>query len=286
MQHDILDAITQDEINLELLICTDVLKLESLHFGLWNDDEHLTLSNLRAAQARYTKHLIAQIPGGVQTVLDVGCGVGDVARGLARAGYAVTAISPDRNHEKYVNGTENGSVAFHNVRFEAFDHEETFDLILMSESQNYFDADIGFRQCRRFLREGGHLIVSGMLKKYGATAFEQMTNVEEDYLEKARRHSFQMTASTDITERVLPTMELARRAYSDYLQPATKVAELYWERTSKLKRALIRLFFRREAERLSSIRAYYEDYIDPETFRRNVRYVTKRFVYAPGNLQG
>ena len=282
MASDILDAITQDGINLELLICTDILKLNSLHFGLWNGEEDLSLSNLRVAQARYTENLIALIPDGLGTILDVGCGIGDVARELANRGHAVTAISPDGNHGPYVDAPDN---TFHKKRFEELDLDERFDAVLMSESQNYFDADIGFRQCVSHLRRGGYLIVCGMFKKTGAAAFDQMPNLEASYVEKAAQYGLSLIDSTDITEQVLPTMKLANRVYRDHVLPAQRILELYWKRTSRLKRYLIHIYFRKEIERLQLIRSYYEDYIDPEIFRQNVRYLTQRYVYDSDTSQ-
>src|SRR5258705_11932953 len=151
MKTDITRYIELDNLDLELFICSDILKLNSLHYGYWTNGEELTLENVRKAQARYTEKLISTIPPGVSTVLDVGCGIGDNARALAASGYRVTALSPDKNHQKYFENGNGHHIAFHNQRFEDFHANQSFDLILMSESQNYFQADMAFRQCRNLL---------------------------------------------------------------------------------------------------------------------------------------
>ena len=97
-----------DGLDLELFFCTEILKLHSLHYGYWEKGEKpteggkkLTLEWLRDAQQKYTDILVEAIPKSVKSILDVGCGIGDVSRALSKLEYDVTAISPDRNHVKY-----------------------------------------------------------------------------------------------------------------------------------------------------------------------------------------
>ncbi|HEX2981007.1 MAG TPA: class I SAM-dependent methyltransferase, partial [Anaerolineaceae bacterium] len=201
-------------LNLELYFCTEVLKLNSLHYGLWEPGAAATdLADVRAAQARYTQTLVDAIPEGVRRVLDVGCGVGDVAAELTRRGYQVTAISPDRNHARFFEGLPGDRVDFQNVRFEDFTSDQTFDLILMSESQGYFDADTGLSQCRKYLRPGGYLFISGIFKT-GYSAGFQGNLVEKAYVRRARTFGFELTRREDITARVLPSGSSAARTSS------------------------------------------------------------------------
>jgi len=83
------------ELNLELFFCTEVLKLKSLQYGYWEQEEKLDLESIRRAQQHYTETLLEMIPEDVHNILDIGCGIGDNARALAAKGYHVTAISPD-----------------------------------------------------------------------------------------------------------------------------------------------------------------------------------------------
>jgi len=82
------------DFNLELFVCTDILKLNSLHYGYWQKEElpdingaTLSLADLKKAQELYTRTLIDLIPQDVDTILDVGCGMGDVTRQLADRGH-------------------------------------------------------------------------------------------------------------------------------------------------------------------------------------------------------
>ena len=60
---------TNSKIDLDLFLCTEILKLNSLHFGYWEGNEELTIENLKKAQTRFTEKLMELIPDGVETSL-------------------------------------------------------------------------------------------------------------------------------------------------------------------------------------------------------------------------
>ena len=134
------------ELKSEKSSCTEVLKLNSLHYGFWEQEEQLSLESIRQAQTRYTDTLLDLIPADVHKVLDIGCGIGDNARALKAKGYEVTAISPDHNHAAYFETAESAGIHFINTGIETFSSPEKYDLVLMSESQGYFAMDMGFSQ--------------------------------------------------------------------------------------------------------------------------------------------
>ena len=114
------ETITVNSVNLELMLCTEVLKLNSLHYGYWKKNEELNLKNLRIAQKRYTDHLLKLIPKGTKSVLDVGAGIGDNSLALATKGYNVISLSPDKNHKKYFGKYKDKNIKFLNVKFNGF----------------------------------------------------------------------------------------------------------------------------------------------------------------------
>ena len=66
-----------------LRIYNEVLGLDRLHYGMWLEEDELSYENLKKAQIRYEDYLIENIPEGVKTILDVGCGSGAVTRDIA-----------------------------------------------------------------------------------------------------------------------------------------------------------------------------------------------------------
>ncbi|MCG3260936.1 MAG: hypothetical protein H7644_14370, partial [Candidatus Heimdallarchaeota archaeon] len=66
----------RDEDSLDLEIYVKGLGLKSLHQGLWQKGQPVTLDELPKAQKNYTIKLIDMFPEEVEAVLDVGAGVG------------------------------------------------------------------------------------------------------------------------------------------------------------------------------------------------------------------
>ncbi len=243
-------------LNLELFFCTDILKLDSLHYGYWEKPERLDLESIRRAQTRYTRTLVDFIPDHVKDILDVGCGIGDVTFALASRGYSVTAISPDHNHARFfrkaLEVNQNLAVKFENVRLEDFDTNQKFDLMLMSESQDYFDMELGFSQCQKHLRPGGYLLVSGHFRKAHTDHFTG-SQVEQDYIRCAERFGMQLEKRVDITENVLPTLEFGNLCFQDYLQPTMKLLNIYLGNKAQMKLGLIKWLFNNEYKKLERV---------------------------------
>lgn len=265
-----------DGLDLELYLCSEVLKLRSLHYGYWKCNEKPTIHNLRKSQQRYTDTLIALIPPNVTAVLDVGSGIGDVAHALANRGYIVVAISPDKNHEKYFPIATN-NLSFVPITFEAFTSNEQYDLILMSESQNYFPTEEGFQQCKRYLKPNKYLLVSGIFRKEAGRGFRDVTNVEEEYLRQASHHGFKLLKRVDITKRVLPTLVLAHNAIQEHVEPVGFMIDHYLTSTAWLKTKVLRWLFWRQIEKVRDIFHYYQRRTSPSGFEHKCRYLRLLF---------
>jgi SAM-dependent methyltransferase len=271
---DITQEITVQGFDLQLWVATDLLRLRSLHFGFWGEGEPVKLDfrMIRQAQARYTKLLVNTVPPGVHDILDVGCGVGCNARALVQKGYQVTSISPDTNHEKFFQDAPQ-ALRFCRSKYEDFSSTDRYDLVLMSESQNYFDADIGLSQTRRLLRPGGYLLICGMFRKQNTPKFDQVRNVEDEYLGKAVKHGFELVERVDITPNVTPTLDLVRMAKEDYLTPLISATG----NASRWKLMVAALLFRKEFGQLRRIQKYYEDFSNSQFFSEHVRYLKLLF---------
>ncbi|OIO14405.1 hypothetical protein COV53_06005 [Candidatus Gottesmanbacteria bacterium CG11_big_fil_rev_8_21_14_0_20_37_11] len=274
------------DVDIELYFATEILKLKSLHYGYWKKGEKLTIKNLQNAQKRYTDVLTKNIPKGVEAILDVGSGIGDNARALTKIGYAVTALSPDKEHEKYYKKLK--KVKFQNITFEDFNENRKYDLVLMSESQNYFDAETGLKQSARYLKNGGYLLISGKFRIKNTPEYENIINVEGDYIRKALKYSFMLEKQLDITDNILPTLKLARLIYRDYYVPTKHFLIYYLDSLIGIKYRIIKfissLILSDQIIRISNLEKYYLDYTDPEKFRKFAKYSVLLFRYWKKDL--
>jgi hypothetical protein len=151
-----------------------------------------------------------------------------------------------------------------------------FDLVLMSESQNYFDTGIGLEQSLRFLVPGGFLLICGMFRRRNSDDFSQIRNIERRILAQSTAVWLELRDRTDITRNVLPTLQLVSMAKNNYLDPALLVARHYGAVASwKMKTA--GLLFRKELRHLREIERYYHGFADPEFFAKHISYLRLLF---------
>jgi SAM-dependent methyltransferase len=123
------------------------------------DGEEFRSRRLRALY----EFVLSQLPSPPARVLEVGCGDGDLSRGLARAGYSVTGIDPE---------PPEGAI-FRRARLEDYYDDGEFDAVVASVSLHHVD-DLGsaVERVEQLLRHGGLLLLEEFAKERfaGATA--------------------------------------------------------------------------------------------------------------------
>ena len=154
-----------------LKLYAETIRSPYLHYGYWDEPkkvnvELLSIDDIAEAQRRYIQHLTSFIPDDVRSILDVGCGVGGNAAYLQERGFDIDVLSPDPYQEKVIKKKFNGAMQFFKSKFENFETDRTYDLILESESACYIKIEPGFTSARRALRTGGYLLVADYFVYY------------------------------------------------------------------------------------------------------------------------
>jgi SAM-dependent methyltransferase len=199
-----------------------VLGLEHLSYGLWEDEE-LTLDGLRTAQDRYANHLVELIPSDVRRVLDVGCGTGSTALRMIERGLDVEGLAPD----PYLGEVfpQRTGRPFHLCRFELFRPIEPFDLIFMSESAQYVMLDQLFRRVM-LQNPGAYLLIADYFRiSPGGAPFGRSGHLLDEFLDESEQWQFELLHREDITERVAPTLELARTLGERFVVPTVELLD-------------------------------------------------------------
>lgn len=254
------------KVSTSLRLMREVLELEHLHYGLWQD-EPLDLAGLRLAQERYAEKLCDWVPEGVRTILDVGCGTGSMALRLRERGFDVEGLAPD----PYLGEVfaERTGLPFHLARFQEFEPEHRYDLILMSESAQYIWLDSLFPRVRR-VAPGGHLLLADyfVVENDGSQA-ARSGHPLDGFLECAAANGCELRRREDVTEQTAPTLALASSWLDRY---GVKIAEVLGERAHRRNPWLYglgdKLFGGRIRRKLEQERTL----CDPEIFRRLKRY--------------
>lgn len=255
----------------------EILGLERLHYGLWQDADPRTLEGVRIAQERYEEYLLARIgdiaaPGRSLRILDVGCGSGIMCEALAVRGYLVEGLSPDLHQREVFQ--KRLDVPFHLSTFQDFVPDAPFDIILMSESCQYVPLDKLFPALDRCLKLGGHLLVCDYFTLDGATGpLAKSGHPLSDFLLAADENGLNLRSEEDVTTQVLPTLDVAWNFVERYILPT---AELASERLAERRPVMFRLgryLLRRElGKAMMSM-----DMIDSGKFMLNKRYLSLLF---------
>jgi cyclopropane fatty-acyl-phospholipid synthase-like methyltransferase len=206
-----------------LRFCRDVVGLESLHFGLWESEYPRTIDGLKAAQDNYSRFLLEHIPAGTTTILDAGCGTGELSERLVEAGYTVTALTPDSYLAEYVTKRLGDRADFALSKFEEFETQKKFDLIIMSESCQYMSHHLMFPKARELLTDGGHMLISDYFRNQEMGTYYETVWTESEFTQKLEKSNFKIAQCDDITEKTLPTLDLGKKVYSGTILPTIEL---------------------------------------------------------------
>lgn len=199
-----------------LQIFLDISKSEFLHMGYSNPDKKIeALHELREAMQNYTDKVLGFIPDGVKTILDVGCGTGEVSYYLTQKGYSVECLNPDHLLEEKIREKYGDTLSFYRTKFENFDIDRSYDLILMMESSSYIDLNACFRQCRRYLDKGGFVLVSDFFRLTDEKDYKDF-HVFVKYMDTIKANGLEVISSEDITLNTVQTLEFASLIYSNF----------------------------------------------------------------------
>ena len=218
----------------------NVLKLYSktieskfLHYGFWNDPgkiklEDFSLDEIKNAQKRYIQNLTSYIPNEVKLILDVGCGIGGNALFLINQGYNVETLSPDDYQKMVIEDTFNGSVPFYHTKFESFNSNKQYDLILQSESACYIKINKGFKKAFEIIKPGGYLLASDYFvynDDNSKSPHLKASHNLDNYLSSAEKNGFEVISKFDQTEHTMPTLDYAKYFLDRFINPILEYGE-------------------------------------------------------------
>lgn len=232
-----------DSKELGLVLGQQLLGVDDLHYGLWDDDLPVTLGNLPEAQQRYTNMIISRLPspeGGQTRVIDIGCGTGHILAQLIDRGYLADGLVPapklaDQVRKRLSNRPGNSARLFES-RFEKFpmnEYSAHYDAALFSESYQYIPMSASFPILAHIVKPGGLVVICDFFKtehdgdgQPGDKSFGGGHRMHEFYNE-LEKHPFTLLHDEDITTRVSPNIKLVDDTLTNKLIPAGKTINRY-----------------------------------------------------------
>mgnify|MGYP001291007578 FL=1 len=210
-----------------LKLYSETIRSDYLHYGFWGEPnsveiESITLQEIKNAQDRYIEHLASFIPNEVNSILDVGCGIGGNAEYLINQGYVVETLSPDDFQKSTIAEKFNNQMTFHHCKFEKFQPEKQYDLILESESACYIRINKGFEKAQDTLRAGGYLLASDYFVHFrddSKNLHLRSSHDMEKYLSSAKAHGFELIREYDQTDNTMPTLDYSKYFIERFINP-------------------------------------------------------------------
>jgi SAM-dependent methyltransferase len=204
---------------------------EDLHYGFWQPGAVVDVHHLSEAQARFSEFLLSHIPVGTNTILDVGCGTGSVARRLIERGHRVDCVSPGPFLTPVAQERLGDTAGFFHCRFEELETASRYDVVLFCESLQYVDLQKSLRRAVALLNPGGYLVIADFFRT-GAKGRSPMAGghlLTEFYREIAGLPLAGLR-DVDITRETAPTVKLINDAMTEAVRPM-------WEMTQHFLRA-------------------------------------------------
>ncbi len=275
-----------DSKELGLVLAEQLLGVDDLHYGLWGDDLEPSIQNLKAAQQRFSDMLLATLPApepGPVSVLDVGCGTGNLMLQLRRRGYDADGVIPSerlaRRVEAKLQSAPGRPSRIFECRFEDLSidaSDAVYDVLLFSESFQYVDLDSAIRGISRFLKPGGLLVICDFFKSEnhgdGKPGDGSFGGGHEWRRFEAIMHDapFAMLRNEDITARVSPSIDLLNDVLDQRIVPAVDTIGEYLTGNHPKTSWLLRQLFRK---RLTKLRyKYMAGHRNGATFERYKTY--------------
>lgn len=246
---------------------------EYMHFGYWEEGVPVKYMNLKQAQQRYVEEIFRLLPEDVHSILDVGCGSGEMASQLLRKGYQVDCVCPPTVLSHFAKQKLQDQAQVFECKFEDLDTERRYDLIYFSESFQFINMRRALEQCRRFGRH--YVLVADVFKKdmpeKGPIGGGHRYSEFQDLV---REFDLREVANVDVTGFIAPSFDLETRTMEEFLKPMLMVIRRMLAVMNPLLRKLL-LFINRK--KLNRFRTRYMD--NPGRNRHSfAKYKTYRFI--------
>ncbi|MBT7515924.1 MAG: methyltransferase domain-containing protein [Candidatus Marinimicrobia bacterium] len=264
-----------------LKLYSETIRSPFLHYGFWDepksvDLDSVNLQEIKDAQGRYIEHLSSFIPSNVKSILDVGCGIGGNADYLHNKGYHIETLSPDDFQRTVIDEKFKGEMKFHHCKFEKFDPQQKYDLILESESACYIKIDQGFEKARETLRDGGYLLASDYFVHHRDGTKNPHLKSSHDmdkYLSSAAAYGFELIKEYDQTENTMPTLDYGKYFIERFINPSIEYgiysAKKNYPKTARIVGKLMGPKFEAKMDQM--------DLLDSGLFRKYRKYMIYLF---------
>ena len=243
------------------------LGTEDLHFGYWADGEKPTAQNFALAQENHSRIIIDKIPQGTKRILDVGSGSGNLAKKLLNVGYEVDCVIPSEYLARAVKEKLNERGKTHICKFEDMSCNNSYDVIIFSESFQYVNIKKSLEKVEKILSPEGYLLICDFFRLDVPT--KSLMGGGHRWItfqEGMENTALTKISDEDITNGTAPTVDFLDQFCQEVLKPVGKMTGDYMlSNYPKITRILMWKF----KGRLNKInRRYLSGDVNGESFKQ------------------
>lgn len=238
-------------LDIALIYARYLFNTDHLHYGLWTDGLAIEPGNLRQAQENYCDMIVAQIPPGVKTILDVGAGTGALAHRLIAEGYTVDCVSPSPFLTARARAVLGETPQIFECRYEDMVNDKRYDLVLFSESFQYIKLEQSLAISHEHLNPGGHILVSDFFRNdnVGKSPMGGGHSLAA-FRDEIARHPLHVLVDKDITPQTAPNLDLVADLTENVMAPTVDRVAYYLENNHRfLHWLLLKVIFRKTIAR-------------------------------------
>ncbi len=202
------DKYDKSSYDLELYLYSKMLKNDMLHYGYFEDvdivPETISLQQIEDAQVLYAENIIHQIKDCTSPILDVGCGMGGLAKLMSDRELEVEVLTPNKNQIAHIRN-KYPKLKYYHTKFENLATNHTYGTVIHSESLQYISLDDAFQKVDKLLNANGRWIITDYFRLH-RDGMNKSGHLLVDFQQKLAEYGWQIVYQQDITPNVLPTL--------------------------------------------------------------------------------
>ena len=247
------------------------LNTEDLHYGYWPNKKEADIQNLAEAQKAHSQFIIDHIPDRTKSILDVGCGSGNLALKLLNLGYSVDCVIPSEFLAEQVAEKLDDRSSIYICGFEKVNKSIKYDLILFSESFQYIKLGESLNKIVKMLNSSGHLLICDFFRR-GVPGKSPMGGGHswKGFQDIISTLPFRQLTDLDISQETAPTIDLLAQFNREVVTPIAEMSGEYLiDHYPKITK-LVKWKFKKRLEKIHNI--YLSGSINGESFKQFKEY--------------
>ena len=265
------DKYDKSSYDLELNLYSKLLKNDMLHYGYFKNPnintEDISLKQIEDAQILYSHQIIDKIKRKEEYILDVGCGMGGLAKIIKEKNLKVEVLTPNKNQIDHIQ-FKYPELKFYHSKFENLKTSMSYGTIIHSESLQYMDLDKAFKKVELIMNTGGQWIITDYFR-IDSSGINKSGHQLDDFLEKVEEYRWETVFKQDITGNVMPTLKFINMYAERFLFPLKHFA------FEKLRFKNPKLFFMTKSFRDSIDKKIHKEMasVDARKFENEKKYL-------------